>query len=69
MEILLESRKQLMFTCIFAFWVKEHNQKVIFEVNQSDLQMATEALSEYLEQEIDTDNVNDILQKVKNKAR
>lgn len=58
-----------MFTCIFAYCVKDHNQKSIFEHNQSDLQTATEALSEYLEQNIAKDNINDIMLQIKNKAK
>lgn len=58
-----------MLACIFAFTVKAHNQKAIFEINQSDLTKATEELSEYLERDITMDNVEDIKQKVLNKSK
>lgn len=69
LEILWESRKQLMLMCIFAYCVQDHLQKSIFEINQSDLQTATEELSRYMEQDITTDNVEDIMLKVKNKSK
>lgn len=69
LEILWESRKQLMLMCIFAFCVKPNNQKAIFEINQSDLQSATEELSKYYEQDITQDNADNIIEKVKNKSK
>lgn len=69
MEILCESRKQLMFTYIFAYYIKDHNQKVIFESNQSDLETATEALSQYLEQNITQDNLQEITINVMDKSK
>lgn len=68
-DILCESRKQIMLACIFAFCVETHNQKSIFEINQRDLSKATEELSEYLERDITKDNVDDIKQKVLNKSK
>lgn len=68
-DILCESRKQLMFTYIFAYYTKEHNQKQIFEINQSDLESATEELSRYLEQELNADNADDIKRNVMNKSK
>lgn len=59
----------MMYMCIFGYFVENNNQKEIFEMNQNDLLMAIEALSRYLEQEITTDNVDDILLNLNNKVR
>lgn len=67
-EILCESRKQLMLMCIFAYSVRPNSQKEIFEMNQSYLHLATEQLSMYLEQDITNDNAEDIMKNVQNKA-
>eukprot|EP00911_Craspedida_sp_UC1_P002938 UC1_evm4s2143 len=48
---LSQCRTTLMYTYVFAFYLKKNNQCVIFESNQSDLETATERLSHYLEQE------------------
>lgn len=69
MEILCESRKQLMFTYIFAYYIEDHNQKTIFEDNQCDLEIATEALSQYLERNITEDNIQEITINVMDKSR
>lgn len=66
---LWESRKQLMFTYIFAYFVESHPQKTIFEVNQNDLEQATEALSYYFEQDLTQDNADEIKRKVLDKSR
>lgn len=42
---------------------------MIFEDNQKDLESATEKLSEYLERDITSENLNDIKQKVQDKYR
>lgn len=68
-NILCESRKQLMYTYIFAYYVEEQNQKTIFEANQNDLESATEALSQYMEQNITEDNVEEMMHKVMDKSR
>lgn len=69
-EILCESRKQLMFSCIFAYFVKPHDQKEIFEENQKFLQKVTEKLSENVEHMYKAaDDETDIIQKVKNQAK
>lgn len=67
-KTLSESRQQLMYMCIFAYFVYDNNQKEIFEMNQIDLHMATEALSRYLEEDITADNAVDLIQNVKNKT-
>lgn len=41
-----------MFTYIFAYALKDHPQKIIFEANQADLVRATEELSRYFLQDL-----------------
>lgn len=69
LHTLCDSRQQLMYMCIFGYFVKNNNQKEIFEMNQNDLMMATEALSRYLEQEINSDNVDQIMLNLNDKVR
>lgn len=69
LKILCECRQNLMYMCVFAYYVRSNNQKEIFEMNQFDLQTATEALSRYFEQEITTDNAENIINNVNNKVR
>ncbi|XKL68058.1 hypothetical protein PGB90_003549 [Kerria lacca] len=68
-DILCQCRQTLMYTYVFAFYLKKNNQSVIFEDNQSDLESATETLSEYLERDITSENLADIKQKVQDKYR
>ncbi|OQR67073.1 E3 ubiquitin-protein ligase arih1l isoform 1 [Tropilaelaps mercedesae] len=48
---LLRCRQTLMYTYVFAFYLRPNNQSRIFEDNQRDLESATEQLSEYLERD------------------
>lgn len=68
-DILCSCRQTLMYTYVFAYYVKKNNQSVIFEDNQKDLESATECLSEYLERDITSENLADIKQKVQDKYR
>lgn len=68
-QTLCESRQQLMYMCIFGYFVKSNNQKEIFEMNQHELLVVTEALSRYLEQEITSDNVDNIMLNLNDKVR
>lgn len=68
-KTLCESRQQLMYMCIFGYFVMNNNQKEIFEMNQDNLLVATEALSRYLEQEITTDNVENLMLNLNDKVR
>lgn len=68
-DILCECRRTLMYTYVFAYYLKKNNQSVIFEDNQKDLETATEQLSEYLERDISVENLVDIKQKVQDKYR
>ncbi|KAL7632109.1 UNVERIFIED_CONTAM: hypothetical protein RMT77_017581 [Armadillidium vulgare] len=68
-DILCECRQTLMYTYVFAYYLRKNNQSVIFEDNQRDLETATETLSEYLERDITQENLADIKQKVQDKYR
>lgn len=71
-DVLCLCRNTLKYTYVFAFFLKKNNQSIIFEDNQRDLEMATEHLSEYLERDINTDEmkaVQEIKQKVQDKFR
>ena len=46
LDILRECRRTLMYTYVFAYYLKKNNQSAIFEENQKDLESATEQLSE-----------------------
>jgi ariadne-1 len=49
-ETLLQCRHTLIYTYIFAFYLKPNdNQTVIFEQNQSDLELSVEKLSNHLD--------------------
>jgi len=69
LDILCECRRTLMYTYVFAYYLKKNNQSYIFEDNQRDLESATEQLSEYLERDISAENLADIKQKVQDKYR
>ena len=71
-DILCECRRTLSCTYVFAYFIDKNNQKQIFEDNQSDLETATETLSEYLERDMTEDHQEDLLemkQKVIDKSR
>jgi ariadne-1 len=62
-DTLAECRRVLMYTYAFAYYLKKNNQCMIFEANQADMEMTTECLSGYLEQDL-ADN-KDEFQKLK----
>jgi len=68
-DILCDCRRTLMYTYVFAYYLRKNNQCDIFEENQKDLESATEKLSEYLERDISAENLVDIKQKVQDKYR
>jgi len=68
-DVLCLCRQTLMYTYVFAFYLKKNNQSIIFEDNQKDLENATEQLSEYLEREITSEMLADIKQRVQDKYR
>lgn len=59
-KVLHVSRRTLCYTFVFAYFLKKNNQVEMFEDNQSDLESAVERLSEYLEEEITTENVTEL---------
>ncbi|CAH1797909.1 unnamed protein product [Owenia fusiformis] len=68
-DVLCQCRQTLMFTYVFAFYLKKNNQSIIFEDNQKDLENSTETLSEFLERDITSELLVDIKQKVQDKYR
>jgi ariadne-1 len=54
-NVLQQCRRTLKYTYAFAFYLYRNNQAEVFEQNQADLERATEALSGFLEQEIDAE--------------
>ena len=46
LDILCECRRTLMYSYVFAYYLRKNNQSAIFEDNQKDLESATEQLSE-----------------------
>lgn len=59
-EILCESRKQLMNSHILVYFVNPLPQKEIFEMIQKDLQSATQELSKGLEEQMNGNEENTI---------
>ena len=68
-DVLCQCRQTLMYTYAFAFYLRKNNHTLIFEDNQSDLEMATELLSEYLERDITKDSVSDMKVFVQDKTK
>ncbi|XP_017133583.1 E3 ubiquitin-protein ligase ariadne-1 [Drosophila elegans] len=63
-DVLCQCRSTLMYSYVFAFYLINNNQKIIFEDNQRDMEMATEKISECLEREITVANLYEIKHKV-----
>lgn len=68
-DVLCQCRQTLMYTYVFAFYLRKNNQSIIFENNQKDLETVTEQLSEYMERDITSDTLPDVKQKVQDKSR
>lgn len=68
-DVLSECRRTLMYTYAFAYYLKRDNNSIIFEDNQKDLEMETEKLSEFLERDLDNQNLVTLKQKVQDKYR
>ncbi|EGF84003.1 hypothetical protein BATDEDRAFT_9163 [Batrachochytrium dendrobatidis JAM81] len=66
-EVLQLSRMTLKWTYCFAYYLVRNNATQLFEDNQSDLEMAVEALSELIEQPIDPTTVSKTKQLVLDK--
>lgn len=63
-DVLNECRRTLMYTYVFAFYLNSSNLSEIFEGNQSDLELATEQLSEFLEKDLEAENLVTLKQRV-----
>lgn len=63
-DVLSECRRTLMYTYVFAFYLEQNNMTKIFEDNQQDLELATEQLSEFLERDLEDENLVTLKQKV-----
>ncbi|VDO05347.1 unnamed protein product [Haemonchus placei] len=63
-DVLSECRRTLMYTYAFAYYLKRDNNAEIFEGNQRDLEMATEQLSQFLERDLENENLVTLKQKV-----
>ncbi|CAD5206662.1 unnamed protein product [Bursaphelenchus okinawaensis] len=68
-DVLSECRRTLMYTYAFAFYLKQNNITTIFEGNQQDLELSTEQLSEFLERDLEKENLVSLKQKVQDKYR
>uniref|UniRef100_A0A1I8JQ06 RBR-type E3 ubiquitin transferase n=1 Tax=Macrostomum lignano TaxID=282301 RepID=A0A1I8JQ06_9PLAT len=65
--VLCNCRRVLMYTYVFAYYLKPSNQQKIFEDNQRNLQLATEDLSEVLEREMQLEDVAQLKRLVQDK--
>lgn len=70
-EVLSTCRQMMMNTYIFAYYLEHNNHAEIFETNQKDLEMATEQLSGFLEQDLmlEQKDLKSLVQKVQDKCR
>jgi ariadne-1 len=66
-DTLYQCRQTLIYTYVFAYYLRENNQSLIFIENQRNLESATESLSEYLEKNIASKISADIEPEVLNK--
>ena len=64
LEGLCQSRRTLMYTYVFAFYLERDNHAEIFEENQNDLEKKVEKLSSYLENELTAENVLTLKQSI-----
>lgn len=67
-DTLVQCRHTLKWTYALAFYLKRDNQTFIFESNQQDLELATEALSGLLEEPIEKETIPQLKQRVQDKA-
>ncbi|KAJ2868511.1 hypothetical protein GGH94_000043 [Coemansia aciculifera] len=63
-DVLADCRAALKWTYVLAYYMVSDNHKVIFENNQSDLEMATEQLNELVEDPSSLTGIGDIKRKV-----
>ncbi|KAI8051364.1 uncharacterized protein B0P05DRAFT_562427 [Gilbertella persicaria] len=67
-DIAFESRSTLKWTYAFAFYLQKSNETTLFEDNQRDLEMATEQLSELLENPLQKSDIASLRQNVLDKS-
>ncbi|XP_020809031.1 potential E3 ubiquitin-protein ligase ariadne-1-like [Drosophila serrata] len=63
-DVLSQCRSTLMYSYVFAFYLKKNNQKIIFEDNLKDLEIATEKISDFLGKTIRGNNLYDIKKRI-----
>ncbi|KAJ2823745.1 hypothetical protein GGI24_003601, partial [Coemansia furcata] len=67
-DVLSVCRMTLKWSYVLAYYMMSDNQKIIFENNQSDLEMATEQLNELVENPIGQWSIEDIKRKIIDKS-
>ncbi|KAJ2707328.1 hypothetical protein FB645_000839 [Coemansia sp. IMI 203386] len=67
-DVLSVCRSTLKWTYVLAFYMKPDNQMIIFENNQSDLEMATEQLNDLVENPASHGAIEDIKRKIIDKT-
>ncbi|KAL9918248.1 E3 ubiquitin-protein ligase ariadne-1-like isoform 1-T3 [Glossina fuscipes fuscipes] len=67
--VLCHCRRTLMYTYVFAYYLRNNNQSMIFENNQTDLEIATESLSDYLERRVILETLTKVKSDVLDKYR
>ncbi|ORY95727.1 putative ariadne-1 protein-like protein [Syncephalastrum racemosum] len=63
-----QSRMTLKWSYAFAYYLENCHQAELFEVNQEDLETATETLSELLSKTLDKEDISDFRQKILDRA-
>ncbi|KAJ2322653.1 hypothetical protein GGH92_011079, partial [Coemansia sp. RSA 2673] len=64
LDVLTACRAVLKWSYVLAYYMVSDNQKIIFENNQSDLEMATEQLNELVEDPNYEQGIDEIKRKV-----
>ncbi|KAJ1964422.1 hypothetical protein GGI12_001439 [Dipsacomyces acuminosporus] len=67
-DVLSICRSTLKWSYVLAYYMEADNQKIIFENNQSDLEMATEQLNELVENPIGQDSIEVTKRKIIDKT-
>ncbi len=67
--VLCQSRRTLMNTSVFAFFLDDNSQKEVFVDNQSDFHSATGKLSELIGKDLDPTDIGDFRLVVMEKMR
>jgi len=69
LEILCECRRTIMYSFVFAYYLKKNNHSTIFEDIQKDLQIATDELCGYFERDFSPENFVKMKIKVQDQYR